>query len=56
MPPLPHQLGEIEGSKQHFSNKTDRIISHFKKYTNFVAESTAEEREEIFKLVDVPKK
>ncbi|CAG8539188.1 4454_t:CDS:1, partial [Racocetra fulgida] len=45
----------MEGSKRCFSNKTDRIISHFKKCVHFIAETTAKKREEIFKLVNVPK-
>jgi hypothetical protein len=45
-------LGEEEGGKTWFSNKRDRIIQHFKKCSNFVSKTTAEERAEIFKLLE----
>ena len=41
-------LGEEKGCKTQFSNKSDRIIQHFKKCLNFFAKTTVEEREGIF--------
>ena len=41
-------LGEEEGHKTQFLNKTDCIIQHFKKCPNFFAKTTMKEREEIF--------
>jgi hypothetical protein len=46
------ELGEEEGGKTWFPNKRDRIIQHFKKCSNFVSKTTAEERAEIFKLLE----
>jgi hypothetical protein len=43
-------LGEEEGKKIFFPNKTDRILLHLKKCTNFVAKTTPEIRNEIFSL------
>jgi hypothetical protein len=45
-------LGEEEGKKKCFPNKKDRIILHLKKCPHFVAKTTAEELEEIFKLLE----
>ena len=42
------ELEEEEG----FPNKKDRIVQHFKKCPNFVNKTTAEERAEIFKLLE----
>ena len=41
-------LGEEEGRKTWFPNKSDHIIQHFKKCPNFFAKITKEEREGIF--------
>ena len=38
--------------KKFFPNKKDRIIQHFKKCPHFVTKTTAEERAEIFKLLE----
>jgi len=46
------ELEEEEGQKKFFSNKKDRIIQHFKKCPHFVTKTTAEERAEIFKLLE----
>jgi len=43
-------LGEEEGKKTHFPNKTDRIVQHLKKCTNFFAATTPDIRNEIFLL------
>ena len=43
-------LGEEEGKKNFFPNKTDRILLHLKKCTNFIAKITSEIRNEIFSL------
>jgi hypothetical protein len=43
-------LGQDEGKKFFFPNKTDRIILHFKKCIHFVQKTTPEERREIFGL------
>ena len=43
-------LGEKEGKKTHFPNKTDRIVQHLKKCTNFFAATTPDIRNEIFLL------
>ncbi len=43
-------LGEEEGKKNFFSNKTDRILLHLKKCTNFVAKIIPKIRNEIFSL------
>ena len=40
-------LGEEEGRKVSFPNKTDRIVQHFKKCSNFLAKTNEEEREVI---------
>ena len=50
--PCIEELGEEEGSKTFFPNKRDRIIQHFKKCPNFTTKTTAEERTEIFKLLE----
>ncbi|CAG8638460.1 8644_t:CDS:2, partial [Scutellospora calospora] len=47
---------QMEGTKNFYPNKKDRIILHLKKCPHFVAETTAEEREKIYKLVDPTKK
>ena len=36
-------LGEEEGRKILFPNKTDRIVQHFKKCTHFLAKTNEEE-------------
>ena len=41
-------LGEEEGRKIWFPNKTDRIVQHFKKCSHFLAKTNEEERVEIF--------
>src|SRR5690242_16592268 len=43
-------LGEEEGKKTHFLNKTDRIVQHLKKCTHFLAATTPDIRNEIFLL------
>ncbi|KAF0534961.1 hypothetical protein F8M41_009753 [Gigaspora margarita] len=43
-------LGENEGKKNCFPNKTDRIIQHLKKCVHFTNKMTPEEKEEIFAL------
>lgn len=43
-------LGEEEGKKTHFPNKTDRIVQHLKKCTHFLAATIPEIRNEIFLL------
>jgi hypothetical protein len=43
-------LGQNEGKKIFFPNKTDRIILHLKKCVNFIQKMTPEERGEIFGL------
>lgn len=43
-------LGEEEGKKKFFPNKTDRIIQHLKKCTHFFEATTSEKRDEIFSL------
>src|SRR3954452_17598749 len=43
-------LGEEEGKKVSFPNKTDRIILHLKKCSRFFAKTTPEIRSEIFLL------
>src|SRR6266542_6246638 len=43
-------LGEEEEKKNFFPNKTDRILLHLKKCTNFVAKTTHKIRNEIFLL------
>ncbi|RHZ86900.1 hypothetical protein Glove_42g63 [Diversispora epigaea] len=48
--PCIKSLGDIEGRKNWFPNKKDRIIAHFKKCKNFLNETTPEKREEIFNL------
>ena len=53
--PCVEELGDEEGKKTWFPNKKDRIIQHFKKCPNFVNATTAEEREEIFKLLEKEK-
>ena len=50
--PCIEELGEEEGQKICFPNKKDRIILHLKKCTHFIAKTTAEEQEEIFKLLE----
>jgi len=46
-------LGKTEGSKNFFPNKKDRIIAHFKKCAHFATETTSEQREEIYNLVEI---
>ena len=46
------ELGEEDGKKKFFPNKKDRIILHFKKCPHFVTKTTAEERAEIFDLLE----
>ena len=48
------ELGEEEGRKTWFPNKTDRIIQHLKKCSHFLAKTNKEEREEIFGLNNNP--
>ena len=43
-------LGEEEGGKNCFPNKTDRIIFHLKKCPHFFAKTTPEIRNEIYSL------
>jgi len=43
-------LGEEEGKKIFFPNKTDRILIHLKKCTHFVEKTTPEIRDQIFSL------
>ncbi len=43
-------LEEKEGYKIWFSNKTDHIIQHFKKCSNFFAKIIVKERVEIFQI------
>jgi len=43
-------LGEEEGKKTHFPNKTDRIVQHLKKCTHFLAATIPDIRNEIFLL------
>ena len=43
-------LGQDEGKKIFFPNKTDRIIQHLKKCIHFAEKTTPEQREEIFGL------
>jgi hypothetical protein len=43
-------LGEEEGKKTYFPNKTDRIVQHLKKCTHFLAATTSDTRNEIFLL------
>jgi len=43
-------LGEEEGKKTFFPNKTDRIVLHLKKCTHFFTATTPDIREEIFSL------
>ena len=50
--PCIEELGEEEGKKNFFPNKKDRIVSHFKKCLHLVAKTTAEERAEIFDLLE----
>ncbi len=50
--PYIEELEEEEGSKKFFPNKRDRIIQYFKKCPNFTIKTTAEERTEIFKLLE----
>ena len=55
------ELEEKEGKKNFFSNKKDRIVYYFKKCPHFVVKTTAEERAEIFNLLEkdnstIPKK
>ncbi|CAG8688071.1 14168_t:CDS:1, partial [Dentiscutata heterogama] len=45
---------QTEGTKNFYPNIKDRIILHLKKCVHFIAETTAEERKEIFSLVDTP--
>jgi len=44
-------LGEEEGRKISFPNKTDRIIQHFKKCSHFLAKTNEEERAAVFALL-----
>ncbi|PKY61299.1 hypothetical protein RhiirA4_449822 [Rhizophagus irregularis] len=44
-------LGEEEGKRICFPNKTDRIVQHLKKCTHFLAATTPEKRDEIFSLL-----
>ncbi len=50
--PCIEELGEEDGKKNFFPNKKDRIILHFKKCSHFVTKTTAEERAEIFDLLE----
>ncbi|CAG8490364.1 17331_t:CDS:1, partial [Racocetra fulgida] len=50
------KLGEDEGKKTSFPNKTDRIVQHLKKCNYFIEKTTPEQREEIFSLSDDQKK
>src|SRR4051812_32095135 len=50
--PCIEELEEDEGKKIFFPNKKDRIIVHLKKCSHFVATTTAEERTEIFELLE----
>ena len=43
-------LGQDEGKKIFFPNKTDRIILHLKKCANFAQKTLPEERRKIFGL------
>ncbi|CAB4429163.1 unnamed protein product [Rhizophagus irregularis] len=49
--PCIEELGEEEGQKTWFPNKKDRIVQHFKKCTNFFAQTNEEQRKEIFELL-----
>lgn len=44
-------LGEEEGKKICFPNKTDRIIFHLKKCSHFSEKTTTEIQNEIFSLI-----
>ena len=46
------RIGRGGRKKEFFPNKKDRIVSHFKKCLHFVAKTTAEERAEIFDLLE----
>ena len=41
-------LGEEEGKRIFFSNKTDRILLHLKKCTHFIEKTTPDIRDQIF--------
>src|SRR6266498_3211665 len=43
-------LGKKEGKKNFFPNKTNRILLHLKKCTNFIAKTTFKIRNKIFSL------
>jgi hypothetical protein len=43
-------LGEEEGKKIFFPNKTDRILLHLKKCTHFIEKTTPDIRDQIFLL------
>ena len=43
-------LGEVEEKKTYFPNKTDRIVQHLKKWTDFFAATIPDIRSEIFLL------
>ena len=43
-------LGEEDGKKNFFPNKTDRILQHLKKYTHFHEVTTLEMQNKIFSL------
>lgn len=43
-------LGEEEGEKIFFPNKTDRILLHLKKCTHFIEKTTPDIRDQIFSL------
>ena len=43
-------LGEEEGKKIFFPNKTDRILLHLKKCTHFIEKTTPDIRDQIFAL------
>ena len=43
-------LGEEEGKKNFFPNKTDRILLHLKKCTHFIEKITPDIKDQIFSL------
>lgn len=43
-------LGEEEGKKIFFPNKTDRVLLHLKKCPHFIEKTTPEERNQVFSL------
>ncbi len=48
------ELGEEEGYKTWFPNKTDRIIQYLKKCSHFLVKTNEGEREKIFGLNNNP--